>query len=572
MIVKYMGIILALWTRLAIGRIHTLNLERDYRRFFPLSTFGFLTGGDLVVNISSFQVDNLSGVYGFTLDRTLSDNVNPYLDGHMTHCTLASPISSQDPSAAIIYFTFDLKQMRVLLNCSRSVADIVIEPVTSRSTDEEARSKRDSLLGALAGSALYKQRHRRLAASAAPAAASASAASAFSNVSEKPAVPGQQQCAAFAPILLQKRTDNVTGAATFSTAFVIRVLNHGGEGLYSLFFHNCPNYARDKVHASMTVEMAERNMDSYLSAGEMPLPALYFMMAVLFFISSCFWIFILRKSNRADVYKTHYMMAALGLMKALSLLFHGINYHVIEVNGFHIEAWAILFYITHLMKGALLFVTIIMLGTGWTFIKHVLADRDKKLFMIVIPLQLLANVAQIILEESEEGDLVHTTWREMLYLLDLICCGAILFPVVWSIRHLQDASETDGKAAMNLKKLKLFRHFYIMIVCYIYFTRIVVYLLQIMVPFQYEWLDDMFREMATYVFFAVTAYKFRPADSNPYFQVPLSDDEQEMDEVLTESGVTEGLSRVRNRADAAEAAADDERQTLSKRESSHDYD
>ena len=52
--------------------------------------------------------------------------------------------------------------------------------------------------------------------------------------------------------------------------------------------------------------------------------------------------------SRADVYKTHYVMAVLGLMKALSLLFHGVNYHVIEVNGFHIEAWAILFYVTHL--------------------------------------------------------------------------------------------------------------------------------------------------------------------------------------------------------------------------------
>lgn len=109
-----------------------------------------------------------------------------------------------------------------------------------------------------------------------------------------------------------------------------------------------------------------------------------------------------------------------------------------------------------------------------------------------------------------------------------------------SIRHLQEASTTDGKgekggicassasacslvvdlcsscfsAAFNLEKLKLFRHYYVMvrafssihllclalkhdpdesmnflfkIVCYIYFTRIIAILLKVGLPFQWLW-------------------------------------------------------------------------------------
>lgn len=52
------------------------------------------------------------------------------------------------------------------------------------------------------------------------------------------------------------------------------------------------------------------------------------------------------------------------------------------------------------------------------------------------------------------------------------------------------------------------------------------------VPFKYEWLYDLFRELATIVFFIVTAYKFKPATDNPYLQVPSEDEEElEMDEV-----------------------------------------
>lgn len=47
--------------------------------------------------------------------------------------------------------------------------------------------------------------------------------------------------------------------------------------------------------------------------------------------------------------------------------------------------------------------------------------------------------------------------------------------------------------------------------------------------FEYQWLDETFREMATYVFFVLTGYKFRPASTNPYFTIP-SDEVKSGDE------------------------------------------
>lgn len=100
------------------------------------------------------------------------------------------------------------------------------------------------------------------------------------------------------------------------------------------------------------------------------------------------------------------------------------------------------------------------------------------------------------------------------------------------------------------------------------------------VAFQYAWLDEMFHEMATYVFFVLTGYKFRPAPSHPYFAVGDEDPDDDEVEVLTESGLTEGLHRTkahnRNALPSTTVVIegnDDERETLiTKRESSHEYD
>ena len=73
--------------------------------------------------------------------------------------------------------------------------------------------------------------------------------------------------------------------------------------------------------------------------------------------------------------------------------------------------------------------------------------------MIVLPLQVIANVAYIILESTEESGANYQTWQEIAIFVDLVCCGAIMFPIVWSIRHLSMTTGVEGKGQMALKKL-----------------------------------------------------------------------------------------------------------------------
>ncbi|XP_058064342.1 protein GPR107 [Anopheles bellator] len=564
------------------ARRHHLEVRDDFRRYILLSTFGFYAGGVLDVQVSQFRVDHgtESNLFGLSLDKTMSDSMNPYLDSHQDKCILTEPVTAQS-NGPIVFFKMDLNQNVVNVSCSKDWLNIHL--YKDRSRVPALRSKRESFAKMSDSMRVYMQRRRRREILEDPIAADDGSVDAPTGRE----TDGESAAIICSKLTLPLEVKHVDVFKYYSFNFAIYVATKQEEGLYNLYFHSCPNYAPSTLYElNFDVDIEEKNSGNYLSAGEMPLPALYFMMSVLFFLSGLFWVFILRKSKH-PLFKIHYLMGVLVFLKSLSLMFHAINYHFIEVQGQHVEAWAILYYITHLLKGAVLIITIVLIGTGWTFIKHILADKDKKLFMIVIPLQVLANVSEIIIAESDEGDKEYNTWTDILMLVDLLCCGAILFPVVWSIRHLQEAAGTDGKAAINLRKLKLFRQFYIMIVCYIYFTRIIIILLKITVAFQYAWLDEMFKQMATYVFFVLTGYKFRPVSQHPYFSVQDEeldddDDDDEEVEILTQSSLSESIGKVTNRAQPSSAAMtvatfveshDEERENLiSKRESSHEYD
>uniref|UniRef100_A0A8D1BMA4 G protein-coupled receptor 107 n=1 Tax=Sus scrofa TaxID=9823 RepID=A0A8D1BMA4_PIG len=488
-----------------LGRVHHLALKDDVRHKVHLNTFGFFKNGYMMVNVSSLSVNEPEGAtdkdatIGFSLDRTKNDGFSSYLDEDVDYCILKKQFTSVT---------------LLILNISRSEVKVKSPPEAGTQLPKIIFNKDEKVLGQ----------------SPEPAVSPVSAGS----QTQKKQDSGKSKRSTVDSKATGEKSFSVRnndGAVSFQ--FFFNISTDDQEGLYSLYFHKCPGSkirSNDKFSFSLDIEITEKNPDSYLSAGEIPLPKLYISMAFFFFLSGTVWIHILRK-RRNDVFKIHWLMAALPFTKSLSLVFHAIDYHYISSQGFPIDGWAVVYYITHLLKGALLFITIALIGTGWAFIKHILSDKDKKIFMIVIPLQVLANVAYIIIESTEEGTTEYGLWKDSLFLVDLLCCGAILFPVVWSIRHLQEASATDGKAAINLAKLKLFRHYYVLIVCYIYFTRIIAFLLKLAVPFQWKWLYQLLDEMATLVFFVLTGYKFRPASDNPYLQLSQEEDDLEMESV-----------------------------------------
>ncbi|XP_027767474.1 protein GPR107 isoform X1 [Empidonax traillii] len=514
----------------ASARVHHLTLKDDVRQKVHLNTFGFFKDGFMRVNVSNLSLkplvgsDDMKGLsVGFSLDRTRNDGFSTYLDEEVDYCILRK---TPEPDVSVVILLLEIQSEVVKVRFSAEAASLLPKisfisetNVTASSTKKTSEPSSDS------GQNPPKTHE---------------------NTDGKDKKSTRSTTSSQTIIEQEHPVHNDRG--TFSFQFFFNISSDSQEGLYSLYFHKCVGKkgpANDQLLFSLDIEITEKNPESYLSAGEIPLPKLYISMAMFFFLSGTVWIHILRK-RRNDVFKIHWLMAALPFTKSLSLVFHAIDYHYISSQGFPIEGWAVVYYITHLLKGALLFITIALIGTGWAFIKHILSDKDKKIFMIVIPLQVLANVAYIIIESTEEGTTEYGLWKEILFLVDLLCCGAILFPVVWSIRHLQEASATDGKAAINLAKLKLFRHYYVMIVCYIYFTRIIAILIKIAVPFQWKWLYQLLDEMATLVFFVLTGYKFRPASDNPYLQLSQDDeDDLEMEAVVTTSGVMEGMKKVK---------------------------
>ena len=92
-----------------------------------------------------------------------------------------------------------------------------------------------------------------------------------------------------------------------------------------------------------------------------------------------------------NVNKVHWLMAVVIFLRAVSLFCEALEFNAIASNG-ETGAWNVMFYIFSFLRGISMFAVIAAIGTGWSFLTPFLGDREKKVFLVVIPLQILDSI------------------------------------------------------------------------------------------------------------------------------------------------------------------------------------
>ncbi|KAG0079182.1 hypothetical protein BGZ92_001162 [Podila epicladia] len=294
------------------------------------------------------------------------------------------------------------------------------------------------------------------------------------------------------------------------------VVTREEEEMWNIIFINCP---RSLVSFKLKTTEINPGMN-YLSAGDIPLPKVYGASAIAYFTAGAVWASVLMRKDTRVVWP-HKLILILAIMTGIQKTFQTIKIHYMQ-TGSNSEGWTVMFYI-------------------FAFIKPFLNDKDKKIILVIIPLQTIS-------EETAIGSLNWAFWTQIFPMVDLISLVVILGVIVQTQRHLSEAAEAEGKVAENKSKYKLWGSFYIVTVVYIYLTRIMVQFLKVSLPYQYvNWLVELLNEAITLGFYITIGWKFRPYANNPYTLVEEDDLDREDIEAGTSGPDSVGLQTMSRR-------------------------
>ncbi|CAH8321877.1 unnamed protein product [Eruca vesicaria subsp. sativa] len=280
-------------------------------------------------------------------------------------------------------------------------------------------------------------------------------------------------------------------------------------GDYSLFFANCVQGT--KVSMKCKAEMCKQR---YLPAGSTLLPGLFFVCSLCYLTFFGLWVYLCYNKKQ----KIHILIAALLLMKSLSLLCNAeVKYYAKTTGTPH--GWNISFHVFQVIGNVMLFMVIVLVGTGWSFVKPMLQKKEKKLLMMIIPFEVISTNALIVIGGT--GPYVHNwlLWTYVFLFVEIafwVAMRCVIDLWMFCVRKISRKAVTSP----------CFGNFYSLLFVYLRLTRVGVRALKKIVGYKYQWVSNA-AEIVSLAFYALMwYYMFRPMERNGYFDVEKEEEEE----------------------------------------------
>jgi len=322
-------------------------------------------------------------------------------------------------------------------------------------------------------------------------------------------------------------------------------------GNYHLYFVNCARGAE----VSFKLKLRQWNTygdgkKNYLSVGEQQLPAIYGAFAGVTAAALVAWIYMLIM-NRKDVRDIHLFMGLVAVFTMLTLSLESAKYAHLRSYG-NDNALTIVYYVVNAVRGFLFFSVVVLIGTGWSYMKPFLTSRDKTVVVATLAIQVIVNVASVVVDATSPGTFGWTAWNNLFLVADCVCLAISIVPVFRSIEKLQEESRGDVKLASHVQRVKNFRNFYLAFFVYVYLTRFVPRGVSWLVGYRYAYVAACIRESFTTLFLLAAGYLFRPQSQNPYLVLEGVDFE-DPDEILGSGNDSTIRSRNASKSGAVDA-------------------
>ena len=134
----------------------------------------------------------------------------------------------------------------------------------------------------------------------------------------------------------------------------------------------------------------EPEAESELRIGTRSRTSIWFGFSFLFLIGLVYWALHLRNSWQHKQ-SIHLLMTVLVTLKVLTMAVDGLKLGVMRDTG-EGSGWDYIWYFLYAVKGGTLFIVIVLIGSGWSFVKPFLSERDKRIVMVILPLQVINNI------------------------------------------------------------------------------------------------------------------------------------------------------------------------------------